>query len=110
MSVNQQIGFMRADLIGLAYIYALPSYKGRKLNSPVLLLWEKLTEVLYVPGIGQRLYFSCGKADTPRSHTSVTLMGPFHLGESLWSPSQFSTRVRTRSPTLSFLLCTNRWW
>jgi hypothetical protein len=43
MSVNQQTGFMRADLTRLAYIYVLPSYKGRKLNSPALLLWEELT-------------------------------------------------------------------
>jgi hypothetical protein len=35
MSVDQQIGFMRADLTGLAHIYVLPSYKGRKLNSVV---------------------------------------------------------------------------
>jgi hypothetical protein len=42
--------------------------------------------------------------------TFVTLKGPFQLGESLWSPSRFSTRLRTRSPTLSSLLCTNRWW
>jgi hypothetical protein len=77
MSVNQQIGFMRADLTGLAYIYALPSYKGRKLNSPVLLLWKKLTEVLYVLGIGQRLSFSCGKADTPWSAYFRHLEGSF---------------------------------
>jgi hypothetical protein len=32
MSVGQQTEFMRADLTGLAYIYALQSYKGRKLN------------------------------------------------------------------------------
>jgi hypothetical protein len=54
MSVNQQTGFMGVDLTRLAYICVLPSYKGRKLNSPALLLWEELTEVLYVPGIGQR--------------------------------------------------------
>jgi hypothetical protein len=30
MSVGQQTGFMGADLIGLAYMYALPSYKERK--------------------------------------------------------------------------------
>jgi hypothetical protein len=46
----------------------------------------------------------------PGRHTSVTLKGPSQLGESLWSPSLFSTRLRTRSPTLSSLLCTNRWW
>jgi hypothetical protein len=36
MSVNQQIGFMRADLTGLAYVYAIPSYRGRKPNSLAL--------------------------------------------------------------------------
>jgi hypothetical protein len=29
MSANQQTGFMRADLTGLAYIHVLSSYKGR---------------------------------------------------------------------------------
>jgi hypothetical protein len=43
-------------------------------------------------------------------HISVTLKGPSQLGESLWSPSRFSTRLRTKSQTLSSLLCTNRWW
>jgi hypothetical protein len=77
MNVNQQANFMRVDLTGLAYIYALPSYKGRKLNSPVLLLWEELTEVLYVLGIGQRLSFSCGKEDTPGSAYFHHLEGSF---------------------------------
>jgi hypothetical protein len=66
--------------------------------------------MLYVPGIGNRLSFSCSKADTPGRHISVTLKGPSQLGESLWSPSRFSTRLRTRSPTRSSLLCTNHWW
>jgi hypothetical protein len=86
MSVNQQIGFMRADLTGLAYIYALNSYKGRKLYSPALLLWEKLTEVLYVPGIGQRLSFSCGKADTPGSAHFRHLEGSFLAGGEFMEP------------------------
>jgi hypothetical protein len=77
MSVNQPIGFMRADLTGLAYIYALPSYKGRKLNSPALLLWGKLIEVLYVLGIGQRLSFSYGETDTPGSAHFRHLEGSF---------------------------------
>jgi hypothetical protein len=46
----------------------------------------------------------------PGRHTSVTLKGPSQLGESMQSPSRFSTRLRTRSPTPSSLLCTNRWW
>jgi hypothetical protein len=41
-------------------------------------------------------------------HTSVTLKGPSQLGESLWSPSRFSTHRRTRSRTPSSLLCTIR--
>jgi hypothetical protein len=86
MSVNQQTGFMRADLTGLVYIYVLPSYKGRKLNSPALLLWEELTEVLYVPGIGQRLSFSCGKADTPESAYFHHLEGSFPVGGEFMEP------------------------
>jgi hypothetical protein len=86
MSVNQQIGFMRVDLTGLAYIYALPSYKGRKLNSPVVLLREKLTEVLYVPGIGQRFSFSCSKADAPRSAHFHHLEGSFLAGGEFMEP------------------------
>jgi hypothetical protein len=42
-------------------------------------------------------------------HTSVTLKGPSQLGESLWSPSRFSTLRRTRSRTPSSILCTIRW-
>jgi hypothetical protein len=41
MSVGQQTGFMRADLIGLTYIYVEPSYKGRKLNSLVFVFMGK---------------------------------------------------------------------
>jgi hypothetical protein len=62
---GQQAGLTRADLTGLTYTYAQPSYEGRKLNPLVSLLWEELTEMLYVPGVGKRHSFSCGKADTP---------------------------------------------
>jgi hypothetical protein len=34
MGVDQQAGFMRADLTGLAYTYALPSYKREKNSAP----------------------------------------------------------------------------
>jgi hypothetical protein len=77
---------MRVDLTGLAYIYALPSYKGRKLNSPALLLWEELTEVLYVPGIGQRLSFGCGKVDTPGPAYFRHLEGSFPAGGEFMEP------------------------
>jgi hypothetical protein len=77
---------MRVNLTGLAYIYALPSYKGRKLNSPVLLLWVKLTEVLYVLGIGKRLSFSCGKEDTPGSAYFRHLEGSLLAGGEFVEP------------------------
>jgi hypothetical protein len=86
MSVNQQTRFMRADLTGLAHIYVLPSYKGRKLSSPAMLLWEELTEVLYVPGIGQRLSFSCGEADTLGSAYFRHLEGSFPAGGEFMEP------------------------
>jgi hypothetical protein len=54
MVVDQQTGLTRAGLTGLKYTYVQPSYKGRKLNPPVLLLWIELTEMLYIPGIGKR--------------------------------------------------------
>jgi hypothetical protein len=86
MSVGQQTKFMRVDLTGLTYIYAQPSYKGSKLNSPVLLLWVKLTEMLYVPGIGQRHSFSCGKADTPGSAYFRHLEGSLPAGGKFVEP------------------------
>jgi hypothetical protein len=34
MGADQHAGLMRADLTGLTYTYAQPSYKGRKLHPP----------------------------------------------------------------------------
>jgi hypothetical protein len=34
MGADQQVGLMRADLIGLAYTYVLPSYKREKNSTP----------------------------------------------------------------------------
>jgi hypothetical protein len=86
MSVNQQAGFIRADLTGLAYICVLPSYKGRKLHPLVFLLREELTEVLYVPGIRQRFSFSCGEADTPGSAYFHHFEGSFPAGVEFMEP------------------------
>jgi hypothetical protein len=53
MGVDQHAGLMRADLTGLAYTYALPSYKkGRKFNPSDMLLWIELTEMLQWSGRG----------------------------------------------------------
>jgi hypothetical protein len=86
MSVGQQTGFMRVDLTGLAYIYAQLSYKGRKIESPGLFLWGKLTEMLYVLGIGKRLSFSCSKVGTPGSAYFRHLEGSFPAGGEFMEP------------------------
>jgi hypothetical protein len=80
MGVDQQTGLTRASLTGLTYTYAQPSYKGRKLNLLALLLWIELTEMLYIPGIGKKYSFCCGKADTPRSAYFRHLEGSFPTG------------------------------
>jgi hypothetical protein len=77
MGAEQQARLTRAGLTGLTYTYAQPSYKGRKLNLPVLLLLIKLKEMLYIPGIGKRYSFCCGKADTPGSAYFRHLEGSF---------------------------------
>jgi hypothetical protein len=83
---GQHVGLTRADLTRLAYTYALPSYEGSKLNPLVSLLWEELTEVLYVPGVGKRHSFSCGKADTPGSAYFRHLEGSFPTGGEFVEP------------------------
>ena len=87
MGVDQQTGLTRAGLIGLSYTYALPSYKGRKLNLLVLLLWIELTKMLYIPGIGKRHSFCCGKADTRGSAYFRHLEGSFPTGGEFMEPS-----------------------
>jgi hypothetical protein len=83
---GQQAGLMRADLTGLTYTYAQPSYEGRKLNPLVSLLWEELTEMLYVSGVGKRHTFSCGKADTPGLAYFRHLEGSFPTREEFVEP------------------------
>jgi hypothetical protein len=51
--------------------------KRRNLNPSDLLLWIEITEMLYVPGVGKRHSFSCGKADTPGSAYFRHLEGSF---------------------------------
>jgi hypothetical protein len=86
VGAGQQAGLTRAGLTGLTYTYAKPSYEGRKLNPLVSLLWEELTEMLYVPGIGKRHSFSCDKADTPGSAYFRHLEGSFPTGGEFVEP------------------------
>jgi hypothetical protein len=57
-------------------------------------------------GLGRGTPLVVARQTLPVRHASVTLKGPSQLGENLWSPSQFSTRRRTRSRTPGSLLCT----
>jgi hypothetical protein len=110
MSVGQQTGFMRADLTGLAHIYVQLSYKRKKLNPQACFYGKNLQRCSMFQGLGRGSPSVVARRTHPGRHIFVTLKGPSQLGESLWSPSRFSTRLRTRSPTRSSLLCTNRWW
>jgi hypothetical protein len=58
-------------------------------------------------GLGSCTPSSVAKRTEPGRHTFDTLKGPSQLEESLWSPSWFRVRRRTRSPIWSSLLCTN---
>jgi hypothetical protein len=60
--------------------------KRRNLNPSDLLLWIELTEMLYVPGIGKRHSFSCGKADTPGSAYLCHLEESFPTGGEFVEP------------------------
>jgi hypothetical protein len=53
---------------------------------PVLLLWVELTEMLYIPGIGKRYSFCCGKADTLESAYFCHLEGSFPIGGGIMEP------------------------
>jgi hypothetical protein len=49
-------------------------------------------------GFGRGIPSAMAKRTHPGRHTSVTLKGPSQLEGSLWSPSRFRIRLRTRSP------------
>jgi hypothetical protein len=86
VGAGQQAGLTRADLTGLTYTYAQPRYERRKLNPLISFLWEELTEMLYVLGIGKRHSFSCGKTDTPESAYFHHLEGSFPTGGEFVEP------------------------
>jgi hypothetical protein len=78
---------MRADLTGLTYMYAQPSHKKEETLTPqTCSIWIELTEMLYVPGVGERPSFICGKADTPRSAYFRHLEGSFPTGGEFVEP------------------------
>jgi hypothetical protein len=60
--------------------------KGKETEPSILFLWEKLTEMLYIPGVGKRYSVICGKADAPRARYFCHLEGSFPAGRELVKP------------------------
>jgi hypothetical protein len=94
MGADQQAGLMRADLTGLAYTYALPSYKREKNSTPLTCSYGTYRDA---PVARKRYSFSHSKIVIPGSACSRHLEGSFPAGGELWSPSWFGTCRRTRS-------------
>jgi hypothetical protein len=59
---------------------------GKETEPPILLLWEKLTKMLYVPRIGKRYSVSCGEADTSGATYFCHFEGSFPAGRELMEP------------------------
>jgi hypothetical protein len=57
--------------------------EGRPTN---LFLWEKLTEMLYIPGVGERYSVIYGEADAPGATYFCHLEGSFPAGGELVEP------------------------
>jgi hypothetical protein len=110
MSADQQAELMRADLTGLAYTYAQPSYKKEGTPTPQTCSYGwNLRRCSMFQRLGRGTPLVVARRTHPGQRTSITLRGPSQLGESLRSPSWFRIRLRTRSRTPSSLLCTIRW-
>jgi hypothetical protein len=58
----------------------------KKTEPPTLFLREKLTEMLYIPGIGKRYSVSCSDADAPGATYFCHLEGSFPAGRELVEP------------------------
>jgi hypothetical protein len=59
---------------------------GKETEPPLLFLREKLTEMLYIPGVGKRYSVICGKADAPGAAYFRHLEGSFPAGRELVEP------------------------
>jgi hypothetical protein len=59
---------------------------GKETEPPILFLWEKLMEMLYVPRVGKRYSAGCGKADASGAAYSCHFEGSFPVGRELMEP------------------------
>jgi hypothetical protein len=115
--VNLEIKPAKKQLYGSSP-FLITGYTREQTNRPGVLradlqiyfYGKNLRRCSIFQGLGRGTPLSVARQTHPRWHISVTLKGHSQLGESLWSPFRFRIRLRTRSPTSNFLLCTNRWW
>jgi hypothetical protein len=59
---------------------------GKETEPPILFLQEKLTEMLYIPGVRKRYSVICGEADAPGATYFRHLEGSFRAGRELVEP------------------------
>ena len=59
---------------------------GKETEPTIWFLWEKLTEMLYIPGVGERYSVIYGKADAPGAAYFCHLEGSFPAGRELVEP------------------------
>jgi hypothetical protein len=59
---------------------------GKETDPPILFLWEKLTEMLYVPRIGKMYSVSYGEADTSGTAYFCHFEGSFPARRELVEP------------------------
>jgi hypothetical protein len=109
-SVGQQTGYIEGGPPRAGAYKCASWLQGKRPNPQFYFYGKNLRRCSMFQGLGRGTPLAMARWTHPGRHISVTLKGPSQLGESLWSPSRFSIRLRTRSLTPSFLLCTNRWW
>jgi hypothetical protein len=109
-SVGQQTGFIEGGPLRAGAYKCASWLQGKRPNPQFCFDGKNIRRCSMFQGLGRGTPLDVARRTHPWRHISVTLKGPSQLGESLWSPSRFRIRLRTRSPTSSFLLCTNRWW
>jgi hypothetical protein len=59
---------------------------GKEIEPPILFLWEKLMEMLYIPGVGKRYSVICGEVNAPGAAYFRHLEGSFPAGRELVEP------------------------
>jgi hypothetical protein len=59
---------------------------GKETEPAILFLWEKLTEMLYILGVGERYSVICGEANAPGAAYFCHLKGFLPDGRELVEP------------------------